>query len=221
MQRALMLAIIQVFANYRREEKVGDSFLFLIDEAELHLHPTAQRLLKNSLEDISKTDQVIINTHSSVLVTETRDNESLFKAEKVDGRTQIDKVSDLDKAEIVFDLLGGSPYDLLLPRNFLVVEGKSEYYLIRGIMGRFYPEQVAGIKVLYASGDTVQQSRSIDAIHRALTPLVGDDSPLYRDKLVILVDKQNPGQKSNYDRLSRRIRICLKTIESTSSHPTT
>lgn len=50
MQRALMLAIIQVYADYRKEnEDLGKSFLFFIDEAEPHLHPAAQRKLKSLL----------------------------------------------------------------------------------------------------------------------------------------------------------------------------
>ncbi len=43
MQRAIMLAIIQAFADFRRRQSSGSSFLFLIDEAELHLHPSAQK----------------------------------------------------------------------------------------------------------------------------------------------------------------------------------
>ncbi|MCM5530321.1 ATP-binding protein [Parasegetibacter sp. NRK P23] len=75
MQRALMLAIIQAYAEFRRQnEDIGKSFLFFIDEAELHLHPTAQRNLKNVLLELSITmDQVFINTHSSVLVADEHD----------------------------------------------------------------------------------------------------------------------------------------------------
>ena len=64
MQRALMLSIIQTFAEYRRRnDESCKSFLFLIDEAELHLHPKAQRKLKAVLHELStKGDQVFINT---------------------------------------------------------------------------------------------------------------------------------------------------------------
>ncbi len=70
MQRAIMLSIIQAFADYRKKQTGGGSFLFMIDEAELHLHPTAQRALKKALIDICETDQVLVNTHSSVLVVD-------------------------------------------------------------------------------------------------------------------------------------------------------
>jgi predicted ATP-dependent endonuclease of OLD family len=49
MQRAIMLSIIQAYADFRKEDIGGGSFLFLIDEAELHLHPSAQRALKKAL----------------------------------------------------------------------------------------------------------------------------------------------------------------------------
>lgn len=53
MQRALMLAIIQAYADWRKsQEDVGKSFAFFIDEAELHLHPLAQRKLKIVLETL-------------------------------------------------------------------------------------------------------------------------------------------------------------------------
>lgn len=73
MQRALMLAIIQAYAEFRKQnEDIGKSFLFFIDEAELHLHPTAQRKLKNVLLELCEgLDQVFINTHSSVLVADS------------------------------------------------------------------------------------------------------------------------------------------------------
>lgn len=66
MQRALMLAIIQAYADFRKNrEDIGKSFLFFIDEAELHLHPTAQRKLKTVLLELCQNqDQVFLNTHS-------------------------------------------------------------------------------------------------------------------------------------------------------------
>jgi len=62
MQRALMLAIIKTYSDYRREkDELGKSFVFLIDEAELHLHPTAQRQLKEALILLAENgDQVFV-----------------------------------------------------------------------------------------------------------------------------------------------------------------
>ena len=74
-----------------------------------------------------RTDQVFIHTHSSVFVADNYPQQSLFKVEKTNGETEIELVTDFEKPYIVFDLLGGSPSDLLLPRKFIIVEGQSEF----------------------------------------------------------------------------------------------
>lgn len=102
MQRAIMLSIIQAFADYRKEQIGGGTFLFMIDEAELHLHPTAQRALKKALLDICETDQVLVNTHSSVLVVDNNDHQKIFKVEKTNGITDMEEVNDLEKINIIF-----------------------------------------------------------------------------------------------------------------------
>jgi len=199
MQRAIMLSIIQAFADYRKEQNGGGSFLFLIDEAELHLHPSAQRSLKKALLDICETDQVLVNTHSSVLVVENNDYQKIFKVEKENKVTQVTEAVDIDKIDIIFDLLGGSPSDLLLPRNFLIVEGKSEFEFIGILIKRFYPEVFNGLKVLYAGGDIDEQEPTLLAVHKLFSPLAGSDNPIYKDKAVILIDKPNSTQLKKYE----------------------
>lgn len=187
MQRALMLAIIQAYAEFRKQnEDLGKSFLFFIDEAELHLHPTAQRKLKNVLYSLSQdTDQVFINTHSSVFVADNYPNQSLFKVEKLNGETEIVITTDHDKPYIVFELLGGSPSDLLLPRNFLIVEGHSEFEFLTRVIRRFYGDRPP-IQIIIANGDIDQAERTINAVEKAFTPL---NASIYRDKTVLLLDQ--------------------------------
>lgn len=199
MQRAIMLSIIQAFADYRKEQNGGGTFLFMIDEAELHLHPSAQRALKNALLDICHTDQVLVNTHSSVLVVDESELQKIFKVEKRDRITFIDLVTPIDKIDLIFELLGGSPSDLLLPRNFLIVEGRSEFVFLTTIIRRFYPEKFSGIKILFAGGDLEVQEPTLLAVHRLFMPLAGSDNPIYRDKAMVLIDKPNSAQQGKYD----------------------
>ncbi|MEP4094101.1 AAA family ATPase [Reichenbachiella sp.] len=186
MQRALMLAIIQAYAEFRRErEDPGKSFMFFIDEAELHLHPTAQRNLKEVLIELSAdADQVFMNTHSSVFVADDNENQIIFKVEKNEGETAIDTVEQADKPYVVFELLGGNPSDLLLPNNFLIVEGVSEFELLTRIIKRFYPDQPR-VQIIQAHGDIDQTIRTINAIEKAFTPL---NTSIYREKQIILID---------------------------------
>lgn len=200
MQRAIMLAIIQAFADYRKAQVGGGSFLFLIDEAELHLHPSAQRALKRALLDISNTDQVFINTHSSVLVVDNDDKQKIFRVEKYDRITEVREIDDTEKLDVIFELLGGSPSDLLLPRNFIIVEGRSDYVFLTTIIKRFYKRRFRGFKILFAGGDLEVQEPTLLAVHRLFRPLAGSENPIYKDRAIILIDKPNTEQKTCYDR---------------------
>lgn len=187
MQRALMLAIIQTYANFRRKnEETSKFFLFFIDEGELHLHPTAQRKLKKALLDLAaEGDQVFINTHSSVLISDDTANQTVFKVEKIDRVTSISPIEEYEKPYIIYDLLGGSPTDLLLPCNFVIVEGKSEVEFLSRLIKREYSHRPK-IQLVSANGDLIQADRSINAIEQVFKPL---DASLYKDKVVILFDQ--------------------------------
>jgi putative ATP-dependent endonuclease of OLD family len=199
MQRAIMLAILETYADYRRQnEAAGKTFLFFIDEAELHLHPTAQRSLKRALQDLStQGDQVFINTHSSVLVADEADGQSTFKVEKTGRETDITRIGPSEKPSIVYELLGGSPADLLLPRNFLIVEGRSEFELLTRISRRFYEAEQA-IQIIYAEGNEDRQRRSMDAINRVFVPLHG--TPVYRNRAVVLCDSPSEMARGDFAR---------------------
>jgi len=199
MQRAVMLSIIQVYADFRKESQITRNFIFLLDEAELHLHPSAQRALKEALRDISTTnDQVFVNTHSSVLVTDNESGQNIYKVEKSNKRTDIDKIeTDDEKMDVIFDLLGGSPADLLLPKNFVIVEGPSEYHFIKTIRQRFYPTRYNGIKILFSRGDMNRTANTFHAIHEAYKPLFVDDG-IYKERVVILCDLPNDQNRRSY-----------------------
>ncbi|GAB2801435.1 ATP-dependent nuclease [Dyella kyungheensis] len=198
MQRALMLAILKTYSDHRRDsDELGKRFLFLIDEAELHLHPTAQRQLKLALMDLVKNgDQVFINTHSSVLVTDEDNDQTLWRVEKVDGATGIKKIEGRDKPELVYELLGGSPADLLFPRNFLVVEGASEDIFLGHVVRRFYADKPQ-TKVIRAEGDHSRQERTMNALSVAFAPLA--HTPVYRDRLVVLCDQPSTGRQRDFN----------------------
>lgn len=197
MQRALMLAIIQAYAEYRKNrDDAGKSFLFFIDEAELHLHPTAQRKLKNVLLELCEDlDQVFINTHSSVFVADEHSSQKIFKVEKEDSVTNFKPVDTFDKPYVVFELLGGSPSDLLLPRNFVIVEGPSEVELLTRVIRRFYSDK-PNIQVISAEGDTHQAKRSINAIMKAFKPL---EKSIFEEKMVVLCDAPTEKAQAGFD----------------------
>ena len=72
MQRALALALIQVYANLLTSHPEDPSktkpLFFFIDEPETFLHPKAQEKLLKALDKISEVRQVFVATHSPYLL---------------------------------------------------------------------------------------------------------------------------------------------------------
>jgi hypothetical protein len=201
MQRALMLAIIKTHADYRRSEALGKSFIFFIDEAELHLHPSAQRQLKSALLELSQSvDQVFINTHSSVLMVDENNQQTVFKVDKSSGTTQVTLIDRAAKQDVVYQLLGGNPADLLLPSNFFIVEGPIDETFLKKVIKRFYLDKPQ-IQIVPAHGDDEKQRKSMDAINLVYTPLAL--RPIYKNKLTILCEKPDPVKMPRFEEFKK------------------
>lgn len=200
MQRAVMLAIVQAYADYRKEKNIARSFVFLIDEAELHLHPTAQRSLKVALKDmVENGNQVFISSHSSIFANETYDNQIIFKVEKESGVSRVKEIVDeQDQLDSIYELLGGSPSDILLPSNFIIVEGKSDYEFLQRIVKRFYSKnrKCMQIKIIFAGGDQSKARNVYHRIHEAYLPLLTNG--VYKNKVVFLLDKPQEAEEPRY-----------------------
>lgn len=201
MQRAVMLAIVQAYADFRRERNIARNFIFLIDEAELHLHPTAQRSLKRALRDIiENSGQVFISSHSSIFANEQFPNQKIYKVQKVNISSSLEEVeTEQDRLDSIYELLGGSPNDILLPSNFIIVEGKSDYEFLMLIKERFYSNnrKCSQIKILYAGGDHDRERTVYNRIHDAYTPLLTNG--VYRDKIIFLLDAPSQEKQAGYN----------------------
>jgi putative ATP-dependent endonuclease of OLD family len=89
MQRALALALIQVYAKsltaHPEREDILKPLFFFIDEPETFLHPRAQSSLVAALDKISKSNQIFITTHSPYLLrgfNKLRHKLVIFKKDK-------------------------------------------------------------------------------------------------------------------------------------------
>ena len=63
--------------SYYLSKQNGKSLIILIDEPELHLHPMLQEKFVNFLLEISKSSQIIITTHSPLLIKQFAYNENV------------------------------------------------------------------------------------------------------------------------------------------------
>lgn len=93
MQRALALALIQVYADISSSDENGVTkpILFFIDEPETFLHPQAQNKLLDALEKISDKSQIFIITHSPYLLKKyEKDTHSMNIFSKDAGMNKIE-----------------------------------------------------------------------------------------------------------------------------------
>jgi len=201
MQRALMLAIFQTYAEHRRESEGIKNFLFLIDEAELHLHPTAQRNLKKALLELAiGGDQVLITTHSSVLIADDSDLQTVLRVQKSDKKTDVETVIEGLKKDVVYDLLGGSPADLLLPANFLIVEGSSDRDFLSRVIDRHYHNE-KNIQVIPVWGDIEKIDRVFEKLSETFAPL---NATLYSERVIIMLDKISKDKENAYKEFRKK-----------------
>lgn len=99
LQRALLLALIQLSAEYNK--KGNDNLLYFIDEPELYLHPRAHNKLLNSLNDLSeKGSQVFITTHSPYSFTYYGSNSKVYILQRIGDKIQCEDMNELTLSEV-------------------------------------------------------------------------------------------------------------------------
>ena len=145
-QRVLYVALLQSLAEELRDEanEVNRPFILLYEEPEAFLHPALQREIGNILETISNTNQVVIATHSPVLVTSSRlDNVIILKQQipPLPHSTQLfipdPTLAELDEDRQLVSLLKlNNTAEFLFSDYILVVEGVSDRALVESCLSK-------------------------------------------------------------------------------------
>ena len=105
--------------------------LILIDEPDLGLHPSGVKLLRDRLIGISKSNQIVISTHSIFMI----DNDELnrhYIIKKVDEKTDaiVPNDDNIATEEVLFRSLGHSIYDSL-KSTIILFEGWKDKSLFK------------------------------------------------------------------------------------------
>lgn len=139
-QRVLYVALLQTLADALRDETaaVNRPFILLYEEPEAFLHPALQREVGNIIENISTTNQVVIASHSPLLVTPSRmDNIIILRQglppnpHKTNFFIPDDSLSDHDDDKHLISLLKlNNSSEFLFSDFILVVEDVSDRYLL-------------------------------------------------------------------------------------------
>jgi len=123
-QNNLIIALFRLIADM----KLGEFFIFVMEEPENSLHPKAQRQLLTVLQEISQESQIIITTHSPVFLERSKFENNIILNRTIHGNT-IAKTFNIDLIDKLRVDLGIRPSDALLKGGgncAILVEGNTE-----------------------------------------------------------------------------------------------
>jgi len=126
------LALLQYFAHQR----YGSNLVFGIEEPESHLHSSAIYAVKSSLRELSKTFQILVTTHSPILVQrdEIKDN---IVIDRVDGNDFATTARPAKNLAAIRRSLGIRPQEnLTTAQVVIVVEGATEERSLPSLLAR-------------------------------------------------------------------------------------
>ena len=123
-QNNLIIALFRLLATSSLEAE----FIFAMEEPENSLHPKAQRQLLSVIQEISKSTQVIVTTHSPVFIDRSQFESNILLTRTTAGNT-VAKVFDSEDLPSIRTDLGIRASDALLKGGgncAILVEGSTE-----------------------------------------------------------------------------------------------
>lgn len=87
-------------ANPDIEDPLNGSGIVLIDELELHMHPSWQRIILGRLQKTFPNVQFIVTTHSPLVLTEISDEFCLYSMTSDNNVTTVEQVRNLDGFDV-------------------------------------------------------------------------------------------------------------------------
>lgn len=152
LKRAVTFAILRAYVEMKNspanEGKSSTSYLFLFEEPELFLHPVAQRALFDALTEISKTNHVVMSTHSPMFF-QPGSTKTFVKMAKVEPSGEVTKpcskaltidLSDLD-TKTQFQLITYETSNAaFFSKAVVLIEGDSDYLVLPHIAKLLRPE---------------------------------------------------------------------------------
>ena len=135
LRRLVMVAYFQYLAQTASTGQVGRERVYAIEEPETYLHPSAQRVLLDSLLLISDRSQISLTSHSPVFAGSTR-RDQLVLVTKRGSAAEISQGGALN-LDRVADELGVHPSDSLYDYKACVfVEGPGDVTFLEAVAGK-------------------------------------------------------------------------------------
>lgn len=111
LQSLIAIGLIQEATRHLGNHK---AYILAIDEPEAHLHPDAVRIINNTLHELAQKQQVIVATHSPILVGQTQSHKNvLIQNSKADTDPTLEQIRRCLGIELS-DTLASAPICILV-----------------------------------------------------------------------------------------------------------
>jgi putative ATP-dependent endonuclease of OLD family len=191
----ISLTAISLLQHFSKQGSLDKGLILLLEEPESHLHPKAIHNLKKVLYEISKTNQVIVTTHSPIVIERQQVKHNII--------VQSGKASPANNVNEIRQSLGITMSDNLSSAYLvLLVEGEEDVVLLKP----WLEEKSAKIKSALSNASLI-----IDHLGGASN--VGYKTTLYKNNLcnvIAYLDNDEAGRKGIKDAEAKGI---IKTNE--------
>lgn len=125
------MIILSILETYVKISQKNFSYILLIEEPEVYLHPTLQRKMIDTLIIISHGNQVLFTSHSPITVSKLASSQ-IKLVKKTKG---VATIEDIDP-NIVIEELGIKADDILANKGIIFVEGKDDKSVIELLLNK-------------------------------------------------------------------------------------
>jgi hypothetical protein len=165
-----------------------------IDEPELGLEPKMQKVISRAIKCASEGSEgfpkkrILLATHSHLFL-DRKTPVNNYKAEKMDGKVILQRLSDIEEIrEASYTLMGCDPTDLFFPANIIMVEGKSEELFLGALYRRLMElGMVRGYNIVFHNlGGYDKAPVGIESVVQALK--THSHTPIYKERICGIFD---------------------------------
>lgn len=185
----ISLTAISLLQHFSKQGSLNKGLVLLLEEPESHLHPKAIHNLKKVLNEISKINQVIVTTHSPIIIERLQVKHNII--------VQNGKACPAVNLQEIRQSLGITMSDNLSSAFLvLLVEGLEDIVLLKP----WIEEKSSKIKSAIANGNLI-----IDHLGGASN--IGYKASLYKSNLcnvIAYIDNDEAGRKGVSDALNKK-----------------
>lgn len=213
-KRLVLLSFFQAQAERKKIEDNSPAIIYAIEEPETSQHPNHQKILINSLKELSEQDniQVLFTTHSSNLVKEIP-VEALTYVSKIDESINVEYGTTTDKAlnnitlDKIIDTLGVLPNPKDSVKTLLFVEGNHDINALKiysRILNANNPEIINlndndSIGIIISGGSSLKfyiDNKYLDGLGKPEVHIYDNDVAEYRNYVAKINEAGNRNKKA-------------------------